>query len=262
MLEKLAIWLPVILAWVGGAVMFVALHSADDIEKNLSTWRVRTKIWRDWLARRSWPVPLAILLLTGSSLFAGVLISPMLEYSPRADPKFERASAAADIGIALAPSESSRIYLEGHEHAVVVWSESLGTHYLLRNDGKVLRQIPDTDWEVMDWMNDDVVRNRLKLPPSCAPPRGGVARHWNNDPETWSKIGCRTWWCYMAALVQPFKKGTIIGPLKYGPAGDVGSPEASRVFVIFSQTEKEQREPIWLNYRSPEHASNCTSTLS
>jgi hypothetical protein len=254
MFEKLSVWLPIIVAWVSGVLIFAVSRSADDVEKNLSTWRARIGRLGGWFARQWWSRPLAIVLITAGSLVAGALIGPMLERGPQPDPKFDHAHAGVPmLGAALSPSEPSLMYAEGHDRGFVIWSQSLGTHYALLPNGSVISQV-DTDWAVGDWYKEDEVRRRLNLPPGCLPPIGGIARAWNNDPQ-WAVLGCRTWACASATIVQRFARGNIIGPVGYG----VSAPESSRLIVILKNDKGDDKQ--WLNHSSPTPASKCSNPI-
>jgi hypothetical protein len=86
-----------------------------------------------------------------------------LERTPEVDLKFHHVQSGT-IGSAIAPSEASSFWLEGHEHALVVWSSALGVHYALFPNKKVISQ-PDTDWAVREWNDEDFVRSRLTVLP-------------------------------------------------------------------------------------------------
>jgi hypothetical protein len=198
--------------FVVGALIFMIKTNPNQAEANLHGWGHLIGRGREWLRAQWWTAPLAILLIALGGIVTGIRIEPYLE-AFQVDQKFAQARQInPGLGVPLGPSRSSIIYLESHDHALVLWSATLGIHFALWPNSMVSQQ-PDTDWEIGAWNNDKITQERLGLSASCLPPRGGVARDWNNDPKNWSKMGCRKWYCTTAALVQEFKNGYLIGPI-------------------------------------------------
>ena len=215
-----------------GALMFAVRTDPDKAEENVGKWWLRVNRARKWLSARWWVSPLSIVLLIGGGVITGIIFAPFLsEY--QTDTKFQAASdAVPNLGSPVGASGPSIVYQEAHEHALVVWVASLGTHFVLWPDQTVTRQL-DTDWVASGWSDDKATQERLKLVPSCLPPRGGAARDWSNDPDKWKDMGCRTWYCGTVADAQEFKGGIVFGPVAYEPSNSEMPPEHSRIIVIF-----------------------------
>jgi hypothetical protein len=257
-------WVLVALSFLWAAVKamaevakFLATTDPETAERNAVKWlrlnwarikRFTQKRWVRIVSPFGW---------YGGGIILGILIAPMLERVDQVDPKFQQFQRAqsGSIGRAIAPSEASSFWLEGHEHAHVVWSSALGMHYALFPNGKTISQ-HDIDWEVREWYDEDRNRRRLNLPQSCSPPLGGVARAWNNDPNTWSPIGCRTSICSTPALVQRFTNGNILGPLPYEPSGDPGNsaPILGRLIFI-------SNDGTWSNYSALSNPAKCNTKM-
>jgi hypothetical protein len=203
------------------------------------------------LARSKAVGALMLILLFGSGMVAWAFLQPLYGRA-QIDPKFQAAHASVvELGSPLGPSEASAIYEEAHEHALVLWVGAPAIHFVLFSNNRVMQQT-DTDWNPgPQWMDETWVRNQLKLPKECSPPLSGVARDWNNDPDRWKVIGCRTWNCRGAAFVQEFSNGTIIGPISYTPTESDSDPLSSKMIVILKDKDK------WIARPSSEPASKC-----
>lgn len=104
----------------------------------------------------------------------------------------------------------------------------------------------DNSWEPLiegclpdnseDWYSEPRLRKALKLPDSCRPPVGSMAREWLKDPDKWSKIGCREWHCPSTPRVfyQRFENGTLLGVFRGGLEG----VPPGLVYVLFEKPNR------------------------
>jgi hypothetical protein len=117
------------LPFLEGVVMFVIKEDPEKIEKNVVGWRAITFRFKNWIAAKWWCRWLALALVTAGALGTGIWI---LTSNRQTDPKFEAAKLSFPaIGEPLGPSEASPLYEEAHEHGMVIWVASLGTHFVL-----------------------------------------------------------------------------------------------------------------------------------
>ena len=71
-------WLLAGIPWIAGALMFVIRTDPEDIERNVSGWRLRAYRLRNWIAKQRWFRPLAIILVSLGGLVAGILLAPLV----------------------------------------------------------------------------------------------------------------------------------------------------------------------------------------
>jgi hypothetical protein len=109
------------------------------------------------------------------------------------------------------------VYEAIYDHAIVLWIETLHSHYAYATDDETRKSIiqVDKDWDLDARLYDeDYLRRAFRPPVGKLAPRGGMARYWIEQPANWKWVGWRKWDCnLMTANYQEFEHGIIIGPV-------------------------------------------------
>jgi pimeloyl-ACP methyl ester carboxylesterase len=163
---------------------------------------------------------------------------PMLAVHPLFKSMYDTYSI--ELGRPRAPAQlSDDAYLAEYDGSMIVWIKPLLTiFYLPHNvDRKVIRQ-PDTVWAPPELFDDAHLRRLFNTPGDRYPPHGGVAYHWQKDPERWKWVGWRQWFCryFDEVFYQEFESGTIFGPFHINPSRPEG-----QVFVVFNDGARHPR---------------------
>jgi hypothetical protein len=116
-----------------------------------------------------------------------IIISPPKVYEPFESVYREhKTKLGKPIGSVM---KDDHAYEAAHEHAIVIYIESLTAFYRLENTASKWTKYPDAYWEYVDWFNDRWLRQHFSTPKGLNPPFGGVAKNWERDKTNWSWIG-------------------------------------------------------------------------
>ena len=157
---------------------------------------------------------------------------------------------AGELGQPLGPAQlSDDTYQAAYERALIVWIKSLLAIYVLpfnNDERKVIRQ-SDSAFAPAEFFDDGKLRAMFGTPDDKLPPHGGVAYHWNRDPDRWKFIGWREWYCrfFDEVFYQEFQSGIIFGVFHLSPTRDEG-----QVLVVLNNGR-------WQSGIAPRKAPDC-----
>lgn len=118
-------------------------------------------------------------------------------------------------------------YQAHYDNADVIWIKSMLAILVLPSDGsRQMTSQVDTDWTKDQRLFDDQwLRSQFPgIPEGKSPPHGGVAYYWLKDPDKWSWIGWRNWYCryFNQIRYQQFENGVVFGIFHLSPTQSEG----------------------------------------
>ena len=140
---------------------------------------------------------------------------------------------------------TQQAYEAAHEHATVIWSNSLSRVYRLRGDNSFSSFAQPTFNQDPKWVSNEWLTNHFHPTNGLAPPYSWVAVLWDADEKNWSWIGFRIWHCYFYSIhYQKFEHGIIIGSFSKLP--ETKNKDYNELFILLddSRWDSQQSETL------------------